>query len=89
MEGIVLAGTLGLSGGALRVIVGILKAISKDKKIQWTNAFLTLIVSLILGFLLGAAFTFDYRLSALAGYAGLDILEGIYKSFKTEVIYAE
>ena len=31
-------------------------------------------------------FDFDKRLSLLAGYAGTDILEGIYRSFKTEKV---
>jgi hypothetical protein len=32
-------------------------------------------------------FNFDYRLALLAGYAGTDILEGIYKSFKVDKVY--
>jgi hypothetical protein len=32
-------------------------------------------------------FNFDYRLSLLAGYAGTDILEGIYKSFEVSKVY--
>jgi len=32
-------------------------------------------------------FDFDYRLSLLAGYAGTDILEGVYKSFKVSKVY--
>jgi len=34
----------------------------------------------------GLVFNYDPRLSLLAGYAGTDILEGVYKSFKTEKV---
>jgi hypothetical protein len=41
---------------------------------------------MIIGVFTGIVFNFDPRLSLLAGYAGTDILEGIYKSFKTEKV---
>ena len=41
---------------------------------------------MIIGVFTGIVFNFDSRLSLLAGYAGTDILEGIYKSFKTEKV---
>ena len=41
---------------------------------------------IIIGVFTGIVFNFDPRLSLLAGDAGTDILEGIYKSFKTEKV---
>ena len=41
----------------------------------------------LLGVFTGMIFNFDYRLSLLAGYAGTDILEGIYKSFAVSKVY--
>ena len=39
------------------------------------------------GVFTGSIFNFDPRLSLLAGYAGTDILEGIYKSFAVQKVY--
>ena len=36
---------------------------------------------------IGIIFDFDPRLSLLAGYAGTDIIEGIYKSFSVQKVY--
>ena len=45
------------------------------------------IVAVVIGVFTGIIFNFDYRLSLLAGYAGTDILEGIYKSFSVSKVY--
>ena len=45
------------------------------------------IIAVIIGVFIGIIFDFDPRLSLLAGYAGTDILEGIYKSFKVSKVY--
>jgi len=45
------------------------------------------VVAIVIGVFVGFIFNFDYRLSLLAGYAGTDILEGIYKSFKVDKVY--
>ena len=47
---------------------------------------ITVTIAMIIGVFTGIVFNFDPRLSLLAGYAGTDILEGIYKSFKTEKV---
>ena len=41
----------------------------------------------MIGTFTGLIFNFDPRLSLLAGYAGTDILEGIYKSFAVSKVY--
>jgi len=87
MEPIVLAGLLGGIGGLTRGVVGLLKALSLRRRILWAYYAITVTIALIIGVFVGIIFDFDPRLSLLAGYAGTDILEGIYKSFKVEKVY--
>ncbi len=78
---------LGALGGLTRGVIGLLKAMSLRRKILWGYYVLTVIVAAIIGGFTGLIFNFDYRLSLLAGYAGTDILEGIYKSFAVQKVY--
>lgn len=78
---------LGGVGGLTRGVVGLLKALSLRRKILWGYYAITVGVALIIGVFTGLIFNFDYRLSLLAGYAGTDILEGIYKSFAVQKVY--
>lgn len=87
VEAIVLAGILGGVGGLTRGVVGLLKALSLRRKILWGYYFITVLIALIIGVFIGVIFDFDPRLSLLAGYAGTDILEGIYRSFKVQKTY--
>lgn len=86
MEALLLAGTLGAIGGLTRGAVGLLKALSLKRKIIWTYWALTAGIAVIIGVFTGLIFNFDTRLSLLAGYAGTDVLEGLYKTFKTKSI---
>ncbi len=87
VEGVVLAGLLGGIGGLTRGVVGLLKALSLRRRILWNYYIITVFVAVIIGVFVGIIFDFDPRLSLLAGYAGTDILEGIYKSFKVQKVY--
>jgi len=87
MEPIVFAGLLGGIGGLTRGIVGLLKALSIKRKILWNYYAITVAIAIIIGVFVGIIFDFDPRLSLLAGYAGTDILEGIYKSFSVQKVY--
>ncbi|MEK6929007.1 MAG: hypothetical protein AABW65_03590 [Nanoarchaeota archaeon] len=89
MEGIVLAGVLGGIGGLTRGLIGLLKALSLKRRIIWKYYVITVLVAMIIGVFVGIIFDFDKRLSLLAGYAGTDILEGIYKSFAVQKIYVQ
>ncbi len=80
---------LGGVGGLTRGIVGLLKALSLRRKIMWGYYVITVIIAAIIGTFVGIVFNFDYRLSLLAGYAGTDILEGIYKSFQVQKVYVQ
>ncbi len=87
MDPIVLAGLLGGIGGLTRGFVGLLKALSLRRKILWDYYAITVVIALVIGVFIGIIFDFDPRLSLLAGYAGTDILEGIYKSFQVQKVY--
>ena len=89
MYAIVLAGLLGGIGGLTRGVVGLLKALSLRRRILWAYYAITVIIAVIIGIFVGIIFDFDPRLSLLAGYAGTDILEGIYKSFKVQKVYVK
>jgi len=83
----VFAGLLGGIGGLTRGVVGLLKALSIRRRILWGYYVITVVIAIIIGVFIGIIFDFDPRLSLLAGYAGTDILEGIYKSFKVQKVY--
>ena len=87
MDVIFLAGLLGGIGGLTRGFVGLLKALSLRRRILWGYYAITVLIALIIGIFVGIVFNFDTRLSLLAGYAGTDILEGIYKSFAVQKVY--
>lgn len=87
MDATVLAGLLGGIGGLTRGVVGLLKALSLRRRILWGYYVITVFVALVIGVFVGIVFNFDTRLSLLAGYAGTDILEGIYKSFAVQKVY--
>lgn len=89
MDGILLAGLLGGIGGLTRGVVGLLKALSLRRRVLWAYYAITVVVAVIIGVFIGIIFDFDPRLSLLAGYAGTDILEGIYKSFKVDKVYVK
>lgn len=78
---------LGGIGGLTRGFIGLLKALSLRRRILWGYYVITVLVALVIGIFIGIIFNFDYRLSLLAGYAGTDILEGIYKSFGVQKVY--
>ena len=86
MNELVLVKLLGGVGGLTRGVVGLLKDLALKRKILWTCWAITVTIAMIIGVFTGIVFNFDPRLSLLAGYAGTDILEGIYKSFKTEKV---
>lgn len=87
MNEILLPAILGGLGGLTRGFVGLMKALSLRRKILWGYYSITVLVAVVIGIFTGSIFNFDPRLSLLAGYAGTDILEGIYKSFAVSKVY--
>lgn len=72
----------GGAGGFVRGIVGVTKAQTFNPdtfKFQWKYFAVTIIVSVICGQLAGLVANADWRMSLLAGYAGSDFLESMYK----------
>ncbi len=86
---IVVAALLGGVGGLTRGVVGLLKALALRRRILWGYYAITVVIAIIIGVFVGIVFDFDPRLSLLAGYAGTDILEGIYKSFAVQKVYVQ
>jgi len=84
---ILIPALLGGVGGLTRGFIGLLKALSLRRRILWGYYSITVLVAVVIGVFVGLIFNFDYRLSLLAGYAGTDILEGIYKSFAVQKVY--
>ena len=78
-EVIFVAMLVGVLGGLVRALYGLLKATSKGFEIHPWHFLITLVVSAIIGGLLGIVFNSDYRIAALAGYVGTDILENVFK----------
>lgn len=72
----------GLIGGLIRGVVGITsdKTFNPDQfKFRWKYFAITLFVSAIVGTMSGIIANNDWRIALLAGYAGTDFLEGLYK----------
>jgi len=72
----------GLFGGLLRGLLGISKDLitKKEETINYGYFFLSLAVSAAIG-IIAASFwpEGDFRIALLAGYAGSDFLEGLFK----------
>lgn len=86
-SGLIIPALLGGTGGLTRGFIGLLKALSLKRKIIWSYYSITVLVAVVIGIFSGLIFNFDWRLSLLAGYAGTDILESIYKSFAVQKVY--
>lgn len=73
----------GFLGGLIRGLVGISKTIRSSPKkkvsLRWEYIIVTLLASGGLGLLVGVFIADDVRLALLAGYAGSDFLENMYK----------
>lgn len=88
MNELLLAALLGLLGGVVRSVVGLLKSMAAKRKIVWLYWLVTVVASGLVGVMTGIIFSYDPRLSVLAGYAGTDLLEGVYKMFKVQKFYS-
>ncbi len=69
-------------GGFVRALVGITKSQTFNPdtfKFQWKYFLITIVVSIVVGQMAGLIFNADWRMSLLAGYAGSDLIESLYK----------
>ncbi len=71
---------IGVLGGFVRALYGLMKAVNRNDKISAGYFLLTVISAGVIGGILGSVFTIDYKIAALAGYAGTDVLENIFKA---------
>ncbi len=71
--------SVGILGGSVRALYGLLKAAGSGQNVHKGYFFATLLVSAFVGGLMGTLFDSDYRVAALAGYVGTDLLENIFK----------
>jgi len=82
MENLLPSILFGILGGLVCAFIGITKYFEKnksEKKIHfWYFAF-SLLVAAIVGGVAGAIANNDWRFAIIAGYAGTDFLEGLYK----------
>ena len=73
----------GSLGGLVRALLGLAKYFSKKNKHKAKFSFwyfiFTLFVATAVGALAGAVVDGDWRLSLIAGYAGTDFMESLYK----------
>ena len=72
----------GACGGFVRSLVGITKSQTFNPatfQFSWRIFGFTILVSMLTGLMSGLVINADWRMSLLAGYAGSDILEGLYK----------
>ena len=80
----------GLFGGLLRGLLGIAKSLitKKEESINYGYFFLSLAVSMIVGVMAASLWPAgDFRIAFLAGYAGSDFLEGLFKlKFKQKFV---
>ena len=71
----------GLFGGLIRALVGIFKhkVFTGKEKFRTGKFIFTLIISALIGLFCALLLLDDYRIALLAGYAGTDLIQGIYK----------
>ena len=71
----------GFLGGALRGFTGIAKTLvtKKDEQINIKYLILSISVSAVVGITASLMFPLDFKYALLAGYAGSDFLEALFK----------
>ena len=81
IEPLLVAAVLGFTGGVAHSVMGLLKLYVPKKKGQLKPAVLaiTLIGSGLIGLFAALTISTSYPLALLAGYAGMDFIESIYK----------
>jgi len=81
MEPLLSAIGYGILGGFLRILVTLLKTFQAKQEINWNGMFVYVIVLLAVGAFSGIVLGYGTIISFLGGYAGIDLLDGYYKSF--------
>ncbi len=82
MDIMITGALIGGLGGLLRAVVGLGKSLAAKRRIRWPYFFITVIMAVIIGMVLGALTSISKPIAFLAGYSGTDILEGLGKIIK-------
>ena len=71
----------GMLGGLIRNLVGLLKnkVFSGKQKFNKIRFWMPIIISALIGAFCALLTVEDYRIILLAGYAGTDLIQGVYK----------
>ncbi len=72
----------GAVGGTVRALVGILKYMERNKREEKFRAgylAFSVFVSIVIGAFAGAVCSGSWKIAGLAGYAGTDFIENLYK----------
>ncbi|MFH1636875.1 MAG: hypothetical protein ABIB71_00445 [Candidatus Woesearchaeota archaeon] len=75
----ILPAMFGFIGGVARASFGVLKARKRKEQFRLKYFLVTVVASGAIGMFAGLLYDTDYKLSLIAGYAGMDIVESIYK----------
>lgn len=86
MNEILLAAMFGIIGAVVRVLITSLQLTQLKQKIQYSGFIVYVAVVLSVGAFSGIILSYGKVLSFLAGYAGLDLIEGYYKVFKKKKV---
>jgi len=88
MEPVLTFAIFGALGGLTRVLVSYLKNNNYNKGESIDKKMLSLytLILLVIGAFTGIVLSYSKPLSFLAGYAGIDLIDGFYKSFMKKKI---
>ena len=81
MNEILLFSIYGILGSLVRVLVDFIKSYSSENKFNYKRFLFYIVVVLSIGAFSGIVVSFNKPLSFLGGYAGLDLIDGYYKTF--------
>ena len=81
MAALLTAALFGLLGGLIRAVVGLLKHHRTKNKTKFKPYYLitTLVIAGAIGTVTSLALTSNHLINLIAGYAGIDLLEGMLK----------
>lgn len=81
---VVYPGLVGGIGGLARGSFGVWKSFNLKRRRKFILSYylITVLIAIIIGIFVGIIFGPDYKTAGLAGYAGTDILENLFKKFK-------
>lgn len=79
MNELVLIAAAGFTGGLIRGLIGILKALKQGRKIKKKYFITTVAASALIGLIASMFVDGDIKFAILAGYVGTDFMESLYK----------